>query len=124
MRHLFSEIIIAATGASMVFNLTRELNYEIRIITGIVGLAAIGIWFMVNLHWYGVRGEGYNKRHDDERTKTIFDRSARNAFMIMWLTMFVVVAFGTLEAGPLLIVVASGLAVFGISYYVQLFRGG
>ena len=60
----------------------------------------------------------------DERTKTILNRIARNAFLVLWLTMFIFVDFGAPDAGSLLIVVASGLAVLIVSYYAYLFKSG
>jgi len=122
MRYLY-QVIIVGFGVSMVSNLVQGVAYEIRIITLVAGMAALVMAGALSLYRHGVRRERPGEAQEDERTKTVFDKSARNAFIIAWVTLFGVVGFGTLDAGRILIVVVSSLAVFGISYYVYLFKG-
>ena len=60
----------------------------------------------------------------DERVEAITDKSARNGFIATWLAMFIFVDFGAPDAGSLLIVVASGLAVLIVSSFFYYFKSG
>ncbi|MDV2990123.1 MAG: hypothetical protein P3T54_08245 [Dehalogenimonas sp.] len=90
-------------------------------------LIPIGIIFLISygsfiIYWYVVKREKFEWVQVDERIEVVINKSARNAFGVTWLTMFIFVDFKTPTATSLLIVVASGLAVLIFSYYWYLFN--
>jgi len=107
----------------MLSNLLGEVGIDFYPVAGMFGKVLVGLYFIFIIYWYGIRREKYEKILEDERTKAVVDRSARNAFVITWLTMFQFVNFDMPDAGSLSIVVASGLVVFVVSYYVYFFKG-
>ncbi len=120
----FILIFIGIIGGLMLSNLVSEVGVDVQQIARTVFWVFMGLIILFLIYWYGIKKMRYEWIQEDERTRAIVDKSARNAFIVTWLTMFIFVDFGAPDAGSLLIVVASGLAVLIVSYYAYLFKSG
>ena len=121
------DLVIGALGIVMLVNLLSEIGIDIWPIAQTEFLVSIGLFIVLFIlfviYWYGIR----RKRMEvqvDERVRAVTDKSARNAFFVTWLAMFIFVDFGAPDASSLLVVVAAGLVVYGVSYYVYSFKSG
>ena len=121
------DLVIGALGIVMLVNLLSEIGIDIWPIAQTEFLVSIGLsivlFILFVIYWYGIR----RKRMEvqvDERVRANTDKSARNAFFVTWLAMFIFVDFGAPDASSLLVVVAAGLVVYGVSYYVYSFKSG
>ncbi len=117
-------MFIGVIGGVMLSNLVSEVGVDTQQIARTAFWVFMGLIILFLVYWYGIRREKYEFIQEDERTKAIIDKSARNAFIVTWLTMFVFVDFGAPDAGSLLIVVGAGLAVLLVSYYGYFFKSG
>lgn len=127
MRYVFYymlPIFIGVIGTAMLVNLLSEVGIDTQPIAQTVIWVLIGFFVLFLVYWYGIRREKFEWIQEDERTRAVLDKSTRNAFLVTWLAMFIFVDFEAPDADSLLIVVASGMAVLIVSYYVYLFKSG
>lgn len=117
-------MFIGVIGGVMLSNLVSEVGVDTQQIARTAFWVFMGLIILFLVYWYGIRREKYEFIQEDERTKAIIDKSARNAFFVTWLTMAIFVDFGAPDAGSLLIVVGAGLAVLLVSYYGYFFKSG
>ena len=117
-------MFIGVIGGVMLSNLVLEVGIDTEPFLLPFFIVFITAYVLFLVYWYGIRREKYEYIQIDERVEAVINKSARNAFFVTWLTMFIFVDFGAPDAGSLLIVVASGLAVLIVSYYAYLFKSG
>ncbi len=127
MRYVFYymlPIFFGVIGSVMLSNLLTEVGVDTEPIAQIVIWVLIGFFILFLVYWYGIKRRRFEYIQIDERVEAVINKSARNAFIVTWLAMFIFVDFGAPDADSLLIVVASGLVVLIVSYYVYLFKSG
>ena len=117
-------MFIGIIGGVMLSNLVSEVGVDTQQVARTAFWVFMGLIILFLVYWYGIRREKYELIQEDERTKAIIDKSARNAFFVTWLTMTIFVDFGAPDAGSLLIVVGAGFAVLLVSYYGYFFKSG
>ncbi len=127
MRYVFYYLLpmfIGVIGGVMLSNLVSEVDIDTEPFLLPFFIVFITAYVLFLVYWYGIRREKYEYIQIDERVEAVINKSARNAFIVTWLAMFIFVDFGAPDADSLLIVVASGLVVLIVSYYVYLFKSG
>lgn len=120
----FILIFIGIIGGLMLSNLVSEVGVDVQQIARTVFWVFMGLIILFLIYWYGIKKMRYEWIQEDERTRAIVDKSARNAFIVTWLTMFIFVDFGAPDAESLLIVVGAGFAVLLVSIYGYFFKSG
>ena len=120
----FILIFIGIIGGLMLSNLVSEVGVDVQQIARTVFWVFMGLIILFLVYWYGIKKMRYEWIQEDERTRALVDKSARNAFIVTWLTMFIFVDFGAPDAESLLIVVGAGFAVLLVSIYGYFFKSG
>ncbi len=108
----------------MLNNLVSEVGVDVQQIARTVFWVFMGLIILFLVYLYGIKKMRYEWIQEDERTRALVDKSARNAFIVTWLTMFIFVDFGAPDAESLLIVVGAGFAVLLVSIYGYYFKSG
>ena len=120
----FILIYIGIIGGLMLNNLVSEVGVDVQQIARTAFWVFMGLIILFLVYLYGIKKMRYEWIQEDERTRANVDKSARNAFIVTWLTMFIFVDFGAPDAESLLIVVGAGFAVLLVSIYGYYFKSG
>jgi uncharacterized membrane protein len=120
----FILIFIGIIGGLMLSNLVSEVGVDVQQIARTVFWVFMGLIILFLIYWYGIKKMRYEWIQEDERTRAIVDKSARNAFIVTWLTMFIFVDFGAPDTSSLLVAVAAGLVVYIVSGFIYNFKSG
>ncbi len=120
----FILIYIGIIGGLMLNNLVSEVGVDVQQIARTAFWVFMGLIILFLVYLYGIKKMRYEWIQEDERTRANVDKSARNAFIVTWLTMFIFVDFGAPDAESLLIVVGAGFTVLLVSIYGYYFKSG
>ena len=125
--NVWANIMIGVFGGIIISNLFRLSNISIfrqlpesLFLWFSIIILLIGIFLLI-FKYYVLKKKLVIKI--DERENAIADRSARNALLATYFTLFILLAIGVLpDAKSLLIVVAAGLFVWFLSFIIYYYR--
>ncbi len=127
MRRVFylGDWAIGLVGGLLVGNLMTASGLRVfaSTVVGMIVVIAVGVVLILVIVYRIVRPRR-QRIEVDERLKAVWDRSARNGLIVVYLGLLALVLAEELNATALLIVVAASLAAYFSSYCLYRYRTG